>query len=301
MTQIQPRLLQQGDTVAIVSTARKISHEEIQPAIDLLKSWGLIPKIGKTIGKEYHQFSGTDIDRAEDFQDMLDDETVQAIWCARGGYGTVRIIDLLNFEQFKLHPKWIIGYSDVTALHLHVHNFGIRSIHATMPINISSNSTEAITSLKEVLFNGTYTLSFEGRKQNRQGNTNTQGIIIGGNLSIIYSMLGSNTSVDTTNKILFIEDLDEYLYHIDRMLMNMKRNGYFEKLRALVVGGMTDMHDNSIPFGKNVEAIILDILSEYDFPIYFNYPAGHIKNNTAIIFGSQGTINSSKNMVSLSF
>lgn len=301
MTQIQPRVLQKGDVVAIVSTARKISREEIKPAIDLLTSWGLVPKIGNTIGNECHQFSGTDIARAKDIQTMLDDEEVKAIWCARGGYGTIRIIDLLDFEQFKKQPKWIIGYSDVTVLHLHIHNMGIKSIHATMPINVKTNTPEALNSLKQVLFEGAYSLRYEDMSNSYNRLGIAQGTMIGGNLSIVYSVLGSKTSITTKNKILFIEDLDEYLYHIDRMLMNMKRNGYFEDLVGLVVGGMTDMHDNAIPFGKNAKEIILDVLKEYNFPICFDYPAGHIHNNTSLIFGTTTTLKVVANEVSVTF
>lgn len=302
MTQIQPRLLQKGDVVAIVSTARKISHEEIKPAINLLTSWGLIPKIGNTIGNEYHQFSGTDRERAKDIQTMLDDDEVKAIWCARGGYGTIRIIDLLDFKNFRKQPKWIIGYSDVTVLHLHVHNMGIQSIHATMPINVNANTPEALNSLKQTLFEGKYLVKYTNDTNNTYNRLGvTKGRIVGGNLSIIYSVLGSNTSVDTENKILFLEDLDEYLYHIDRMLMNMKRNGFFENLAGLVVGGMTDMHDNAIPYGKNAKEIILDVLKDYTFPICFDYPAGHIQNNITLLLGTPATLEVGVNEVLFSF
>lgn len=297
MTFIQPSLLKPGDTVAIVSTARKISKEALLPAVQLLKSWGLVTKIGATIEQEYHQFAGTSQFRADDFQAMLDAPEVKAIWCARGGYGTIKMLDRLNFENFKLHPKWIIGYSDVTVLHLHLHNLGFQSIHATMPINVASNTPEALESLKAALFTGSVSTTFN--KHLYKAKTHVKGPLIGGNLSMIYSVLGSNTAVNLEDKILFIEDLDEYLYHVDRMMMNLKRNGCFDKLKGLVVGGMTQMHDNTIAYGKSVEELIVSVLEEYDFPIYFQYPAGHLDNNTALLFGQEVTILTQENTVKL--
>ena len=290
---IQPAFLQKNDTVAIVSTARKITLDEIQPAIDLLKSWSLNVEIGKTIGLEENQFAGSDIERATDFQKMLDNPKIKAIWCARGGYGTVRIIDKLDFTKFKKHPKWIIGYSDVTVLHSHVHNLGFQTLHATMPINVESNTIEAISTLKSALFNDSISYKIASTKENKMGKA--EGVLVGGNLSMFYSLLGSETSINTKNKILFIEELDEYLYHIDRMLMNLKRNGYFNNLKGLIVGGMTDMHDNTIPFGKNVKEIVLDAVSEYNFPVVFDFPAGHLNDNRALFFGRKVKLEVGKN------
>lgn len=296
---IQPNFLKKGDTVGIVSTARKISFEEIQPAIDLLKSWGLNVIIGKTIGLSNYQFAGTDEQRTSDFQNMLDNTTVKAIWCARGGYGTIRIIDSLNFDAFLKHPKWIIGYSDITVLHSHLHQIGVKSIHATMPINVSKNTKRSLKSLKNSLFGSKTDQNTPFVKNNKLGKVN--GILVGGNLSILYSLLGSKSSIDTTTKILFIEELDEYRYHIDRMMIALKRNGYFNNLRGLIVGGMTQMHDNAIPFGKTAEEIILDALTEFDFPICFNYPAGHIDDNMALVLGSEIDLNVSKSRTQLKF
>jgi len=296
---IQPNFLKKGDTIGIVSTARKISLEDIQPAIDLLKSWGLNVIIGKTIGLSNYQFAGTDEQRTSDFQNMLDNTTVKAIWCARGGYGTIRIIDSLNFDAFIKHPKWIIGYSDITILHSHLHQIGVKSIHATMPINVSKNTKKSLKSLKNSLFGLKIDQNTPFVKNNKLGKVN--GILVGGNLSILYSLLGSKSSIDTTTKILFIEDLDEYRYHIDRMMIALKRNGYFNNLRGLIVGGMTQMHDNAIPFGKTAEEIILDVLTEFDFPICFNYPAGHIDDNMALVLGSEIELNVSKSRTQLKF
>ena len=296
---IQPNFLKKGDTVGIVSTARKISLEDIQPAIDLLKSWGLNVIIGKTIGLSNYQFAGTDEQRTSDFQNMLDNTTVKAIWCARGGYGTIRIIDSLNFDAFIKNPKWIIGYSDITVLHSHLHQIGVKSIHATMSINVSKNTKISLKSLKNSLFGLKIDQNTPFVKNNKLGKVN--GILVGGNLSILYSLLGSKSSIDTTTKILFIEDLDEYRYHIDRMMIALKRNGYFNNLRGLIVGGMTQMHDNAIPFGKTAEEIILDVLTEFDFPICFNYPAGHIDDNMALVLGSEIELNVSKKKTQLKF
>lgn len=280
---ITPKTLQESDTVGIVSTARKIYLDEIKPAIELLKSWDLKVKIGQTIGLEDHQFAGTDEQRAKDFQDMLDDEEVKAIWCARGGYGTVRIIDQLNFDKFKQSPKWIIGYSDVTVLLNHLNNLGYESLHATMPINVKKNSSEALQSLKDVLF--AKPLSYKIPSHEFNGKGKVDGELIGGNLSILYSQLGSKTALNTNDKILFVEDLDEYLYHVDRMMQNLKRNGYFDTLKGLIVGSMSDMNDNTIPFGKTAEEIVYDVCKDFDFPICFGFPSGHLDDNRALIFG----------------
>lgn len=280
---IQPDFLQKNDTVAIVSTARKITSEAIKPAIKLLKSWGLNIVIGETIGFEAHQLAGTDAQRTSDFQKMLDNPKIKAIWCARGGYGTVRVIDALDFTEFKKHPKWIIGYSDVTVLHSHINNLGFATLHATMPLDVEKNTKKALISLKKCLFGEVISYEIEASKENKQGKC--CGELVGGNLSMFYSLLGSKTSINTANKILFIEDLDEYLYHIDRMLMNLKRNGYFDNLKGLIVGGMTIMHDNTIPFGKNAKEIILDVVSEFNFPIVFDFPGGHLKDNRALVLG----------------
>jgi len=280
---IQPPYLQKNDTVAIVSTARKISFEEIKPAIKLLESWGLKVLIGDTIGLEENQFAGSDIRRTQDFQKMLDNPKIKAIWCARGGYGTVKIIDDLDFSKFNKHPKWIVGFSDITVLHSHIHNLGFETLHATMPLDVSKSTKESLISLKKSLFGEDLSYEIRSSEENKIGVAS--GRLIGGNLSILYSLLGSKSTINTDGKILFIEDLDEYLYHLDRMLMNLKRNGYFTNLKGLIVGGMTQMHDNAIPFGKNAKEIILESVSEYNFPVVFDFPAGHLDDNKALILG----------------
>ena len=280
-----PPYLKKGDTIAIVAPARKIAKEELQFAIDTFKKWGLKVVLGKNLLKTHHQFSGTDEQRTADLQQALDDKNISAVISARGGYGTLRIIDRLNFSKFKKNPKWIIGYSDITVLHSHIqNNFGIQTIHGTMPINFSKNE-EAVESLRKALFGEPLSYSFPKNKLNRKGNC--KGELIGGNLSLLYALCGSSSDIDTKGKILFIEDLDEYLYHIDRMMLNLKRSGKLKNLAGLVVGGMTDMKDNTIPFGKNAEEIILDAVKEYKFPVYFGFPAGHIERNLALKLGSK--------------
>lgn len=303
---ITPNTLQKGDTIAIVSTARKLKKEELQPALKILESWGLKAVLGKTIGAEENQFAGNEELRAEDFQQMLDNPNIKAIWCARGGYGTVKMIDMLDFSEFQKNPKWIIGYSDVTVLHSHIHNLGIETLHAQMCLDIENKTEEARESIRKVLFEQEYSIAFNVNTYNKtfqqkQQLSSIQSKIVGGNLSVLYSLCGSSSAINTDGKILFIEDLDEYLYHIDRMMMNLKRNGVFKNLKALIVGGMTDMHDNRIPFGKTAEEIILDAVKDYNYPVFFNFPAGHIKDNQALIFGREVKLISENDQVILNF
>jgi len=295
----QPQSLQQGDLVAIVTTARKIDRAEIQKAIELLESWGLNAVVGKTIGKADHQFGGTDAARVTDFQEVMDNDAVKAIWCARGGYGTVRIIDALDFSKFSMNPKWVVGFSDVTALHSHIHNLRIQTIHGLMPITVESSTPEAIISLKNTLFGNTVKHEVPCESQNKYGKG--EGELVGGNLSMLYSLLGSESAIKTDGKILFIEDLDEYLYHIDRMMINLKRNGYFNNLKGLIIGGMTKMNDNTIPFGKTAEEIIIDTIKEFGFPVCFNFPAGHLKDNRALVFGRSVEFDVQKEGTTLQF
>ena len=296
---IQPPALQRGDTVAIIATARKITRKDIQPAIDLLEQWGLNAVVGRTIGLDNHQFAGTDNDRARDLQQALDDYAIKAIWCARGGYGTVRIIDTIDFSTFKKNPKWLLGFSDVTALHSHIHNLGIQTLHSIMPITVDGNTPEALESLHKALFCEPINYRTPSSEFNRVGKAS--GELVGGNLSMLYSILGSKSAIKTDDKILFLEDLDEYLYHVDRMMMNLKRNGYFDNLKGLIVGGMTKMNDNTIPFGKNALEIIVDNTKEYDFPICFNFPAGHLKDNRTLYLGKKVELTVTENGVELHF
>jgi muramoyltetrapeptide carboxypeptidase len=285
---ITPPYLQKGDTVAIVSTARKNIDDNLKPTINLLEGWGLKVKMGNTIGLDYYQLAGTDEQRAADFQEQLDNPNIKAIWCVRGGYGTVKIIDKLDFTKFKQNPKWIIGFSDVTVLHSHLNRIGIESIHGTMPVSIARATDEAKNSLCSVLFGDKLLYTLECDALNHNGIA--KGELVGGNLSILYSLLGSESAIDCEDKILFIEDLDEYLYHVDRMMMNLKRNGCLSSLKGIIVGAMTDMKDNDIPWGRNALEIIEDTVKGLNIPIIYNFPAGHIRDNRALIFGRQVSI-----------
>ena len=282
---IIPPFLKAGDTVALVCTARKFFPEDAKPAIDLLESWGLNVKLGTTIGLDNFQLGGTDSERAADFQAQLDDENVKAIWCARGGYGTVRIIDSLDFTNFKQHPKWIMGFSDVTVLHSQLNVERVASLHSIMPFTVPTAPEEVKETLRQALFGET--ISYVIPSKSYDVNGTASGELVGGNISILYSLLGSKSSIETKDKILFIEDLDEYLYHIDRMMYNLKRNGYFEHVKGIIVGSMTDMHDNEIPFGQNEVQIITEIAKDLSIPIAFQFPAGHQKDNRTLILGKQ--------------
>lgn len=281
---IIPPYLKKGDTIAIVATARKNIDDNLKPAISWLKKWGLEVVIGSTIGLDNNQLAGTDEQRAADFQTQLDNPNIKAIWCVRGGYGTVRIIDLLDFTKFKQSPKWIVGFSDVTVLHSHLNTMGYQSIHGIMPVS-SKASEEAKETLRKALFGEHIEYKLPCENMNRLGTA--KGELVGGNLSILYSLFGSPSAIDCSDKILFIEDLDEYLYHIDRMMMNLKRNGCLESLKGIIVGGMTKMNDNDIPWGKDALQIIDDVTKTYKIPIIYNFPAGHLADNRALIFGKQ--------------
>ena len=285
---ITPTYLQKGDTVAIVSTARKNIDDNLKPTIDLLEGWGLIVNLGKSIGLDYYQLAGTDEQRTADFQEQMDNPNIKAIWCVRGGYGTVKIIDNLDFTKFKQNPKWIIGFSDVTVLHGHLNRIGIESLHATMPVAIPRATDEAKNSLCAALFGEKLQYTLECDALNHKGKA--KGELVGGNLSILYSLLGSESAIDCADKILFIEDLDEYLYHVYRMMMNLKRNGCLQSLKGIIVGAMTEMKDNEIPWGRNALEIIEDNVKGLNIPIIYNFPAGHIRDNRALIFGRQVSI-----------
>ncbi|MBI4947421.1 MAG: LD-carboxypeptidase [Bacteroidetes bacterium] len=283
-----PPYLKKGDKIGIAAPARKISKEEIQFAVDTFEKWGLEVVLGKNLFGIKHQYSGSDEQRTEDLQKMLDDNSIKAIISARGGYGTLRIIDELDFKKFQETPKWIIGYSDITVLHSHIHqNFEIETLHATMPINFSKDE-ESVESLRKNLFAEEIVYKIGPQPLNRKGNA--EGELVGGNLSLLYALKGSKSGISTSGKILFIEDLDEYLYHIDRMIISLKRSGMFSHLAGLIVGGMTDMKDNSVPFGKTAEQIISDVVKEFDYPVCFGFPAGHAQKNLALLFGRRAKL-----------
>lgn len=284
--------LQKGDKITVVATARKVSYEELQFAKSFFTSWGLDVNYGKTIGTEKDQYSGTDEQRLADFQDALDDTTCKAIMVARGGYGTTRIVDQIDFRKFSKHPKWICGFSDVTVLHSHLQAlYGIPTIHSAMPINFRSDDDlelPAADTLRKALFGEKLLYRTDHHVLNKFGKTEAE--LVGGNLSMLYSLSGTQSDMQTDGKILLLEDLDEYLYHLDRMIQQLKRSGKLENLEALIIGGMTEMKDNKIPFGKSPEEIILDAVSEYAYPVCFNFPLGHQDDNRAVRLGMKAKL-----------
>lgn len=278
-----PKYLKKGDKIGIVAPARSISKEEIQFSIDTFKRWGLQVVLGNNLFGTENQYSGSDEQRAKDLQKMLDDSSIKAIISARGGYGTLRIIDKLDFKKFLNNPKWIIGYSDITVLHSHIHqNFEVETLHAVMPIHFKRDA-ESVEALKKALFGEKPAYLIPPHALNRKGVA--EGVLVGGNLSLLYALKGSKSGISTSGKILFIEDIDEYLYHIDRMIISLKRAGKLSNLKGLIVGGMTDMKDNKTPFGKTVERIISDAVKEFEYPVCFGFPAGHTEKNLALSLG----------------
>jgi muramoyltetrapeptide carboxypeptidase len=289
---ITPAYLKEHDKVAIVAPARKVSRDELEPAIKILNSWGLDIIPGKNLFGSFHQFSGTDEERAFDVQQMMDDPSIKALFCARGGYGTVRIIDKLDFRQFAMDPKWLIGFSDLTVLHSHIQShFSIETLHAEMLVSMGRADVTADTleSLRKALFGENINYETPGFYLNRKGRG--EGILTGGNLSLLCSLAGTPSDIDTSGKILLIEDLDEYLYHIDRMMMNLKRSGKLERLAGLIVGNMNDMKDNDVPFGMTAYEIIADAVASYDYPVCFGFPSGHAGDNYAMILGRKIILN----------
>jgi muramoyltetrapeptide carboxypeptidase len=285
---IQPDYLKAGDTVAIVAPSGILNNreKEVNQAKELLKSWGLNVTIGEHVFKKANHFAGTDDERAEDFQNALDNPNIKAIWCARGGYGTVRVLDKLDYTRYKAHPKWVIGYSDITAIHNQLNNEGSESIHALMCTSLTDDLADienTVSTFKAAIFGESLSYTIKGSNYNKTGTT--YGKLVGGNLTLLHTMLGSKTSIDTSDKILFIEEIGEYKYHIDRMLQSLQRAGYFENCKGLIVGNMSKMRRNTTPWGTSVQQLILDVMADYDFPILFDFPAGHEKDNRALILG----------------
>ncbi len=279
-----PPSLQKGDLIAFASPARSISSEELQTAIQFFEEKGYKVRLDIEVNAVFNQFAGDDEKRKAHFQSLLDDEQVKAIICSRGGYGSLRIIDKIDFKHFEKNLKWIVGYSDITVFHAHLlAQCSTESIHASMPVNFSTNSPEALSSLIDCLEGKSTDYLIKQHALNRSGKAT--GRLIGGNLSLLYSLQGSGSFPDSSGNILFLEDLDEYLYHIDRMVLSLKRGGLFDAITGLIVGGMTEMKDNAKPFGKTAEEIILEHVGEYDFPVCFGFPAGHIDDNRALIMG----------------
>lgn len=286
---IKPTYLKKGDAIMIVAPAGFVNDStEIDPGIELAKSWGLEVIVGKNAFKKHNHFAGTDDERQSDLQLALDNKNIKAIWCSRGGYGTIRIIDQIDFTAFKKNPKWVVGFSDITTLHSTIHNLGIASIHATMPGGMIRASYEAKQTLYKALFGFSYGFEIQTNALNKKGNA--KGILIGGNLSILNSMIGSVSEVNLYDKILFIEDVGENLYRVDRMMYTLKRTGALNNLKGIIVGDFDYDIEKDTLFGGTHREIILNAVKEYDYPVLFDFPAGHIRDNRALIFGKEITI-----------
>jgi len=278
-----PPFLQTGAIAGFSAPARKITEVELAPALKTIRSFGLKPIVDQMLFAASDQFAGDDAHRAQLLQRLLDEPEVKVVFFVRGGYGSLRIIDQLDFTAFSKNPKWLVGYSDITVLHARLQQLGFESLHATMPINFGENTPDAISSLLMTLKGIAPAYQFNSHPLNRQGEVVAE--VVGGNLSTLFSLLGSETFPETAGKILFLEDLDEYLYHIDRMMMAIKRAGKLSHLAGLIVGGMTKMNDNTVPFGLSANEIIAQHVESFDFPICFDFPAGHFTDNRALILG----------------
>jgi len=297
-----PPFLQPGDKIGIVAPASCIRYDDILPGISLLRDqWKLKVVEGKTLKSAYNQFSATDTDRLEDLQKMLDDPSIKAIIAARGGYGCSRIIDKLDFTNFIKSPKWIVGFSDLTVILSQLHQLGWAGIHAPMVKSMMLEGAEkAAESLRQILFGELPGYSVAPHPFNKTGSVVAE--LVGGNLCILAHLIGSSTQIDTEGKILFIEDVNEYLYNLDRMMIQLKRAGKLSHLAGLIVGQFTDMRDNASPaFGKTAYEIIQEHIAEYDYPVSFDFPVGHVADNRAIGVGLNAYLDINKDGVELHF
>ena len=308
---ISPPSLHAGDTIAIIPTARAITAEELRDGITLAESWGLKVRQGIGIGRKHFQQAGTDAERAADLQAAIYDPAVKAIWCARGGYGTIRIMDRVDLSPLERNPKWIIGFSDITVLHNALHHVGVASLHAQMPFAIGNKTEDCRESLRRALMTSewsmansewvSYPFTNDHSPFTRAGSC--EGVLIGGNLSILYAMRGTPYDMDPAGKILFLEDLDELRYHMDRMIQNLKHGGWFRDLAGLVVGGLSDMRDKNPedPFGMEAEQMIAEAVAPYGYPVCYGFPAGHIADNRALVMGAKAKLSVTANGATLSF
>ena len=297
-----PPYLQKGNTIGITCPAGYMAKDKAQTCIETLQQWGFEVMVGKTLGSSsVNYFSGTDEERLNEFQAMLDDDSINAILCGRGGYGVSRIIDQLDFTRFKKKPKWIIGYSDITVLHAHIYsNFKTASIHAPMAaaFNNGENRNEYIESLHKAIIGKKANYKCAAHPFNKLGTAT--GELVGGNLSLLAHLVGTPSDIQTKNKILFIEDIGELIYSTDRMLYQLKRSGKLDNLAGLIIGGFTDVKDTERPFGKTIEEVINDVVKEYDYPVCFNFPVSHSKENYALKVGASYELKTGRKIAQLS-
>ncbi len=296
---IIPPFLKPGDKVAVIACSRKVSGTELAVGLETLVKWGLQPVKGRNLFAVDRQWAGTDEQRAEDLQWAIDDQNIKAVFFARGGNGIIRIIDKVDFSKLKTSPKWVVGYSDVTIIHSHLHKLlNMASLHAVMLAAYPKNG-EAVESIRASLFGEKIQYEFAVNKLNRPGKAS--GFLTGGNISLLHTLSATPEDIDTKGKILFIEDLDENLHHLDRMMIHLKRSGKLVGLAGLVVGGLNDMKDDAIPFGLSPEEIVYDAVKEYKYPVCFDFPAGHIDRNLGLIFGKEVILDVNLNKCSLLF
>jgi len=290
LKKIQPPFLKEGDEVAIISPSYCIDEKILVEAGTFLEKWGLRVHIGRNASKRDGPFAGSDAERLSDLQEMTNDRDIKAVLCSRGGYGLSRIIDKVDFSVLNTNPKWYSGFSDITVLHLWLNKVcGIMTVHGEMPLNFNNaeKSNQNFVTLKKALFGEPLSHEWKGNFFNPR---NVGGEVTGGNLSLIYSLSGTKAEIFTKGKILIIEDIREYYYHLDRMLTSLKLSGKLEGLSALIIGGMTKMEDAKVPWGKDVEGTILGIVSEFNYPVLFNFPAGHIADNRAFYIGKEARL-----------
>jgi len=295
-----PPYLKKGDTIGIVCPAGYMPAAKAQTCIETFQQWGLKVSVGKTLGSQFNYFSGTDEERLQDLQQMLDDKNINAIFCGRGGYGLSRIIDQLDLSKFKRNPKWIIGYSDVTILHAHLYtSIKTASLHSPMAsaFNDGGAENEFVQSLRKAITGKKINYNCAAHLLNKKGIA--EGELIGGNLSLVCHLIGSVDEFDTRNKILFLEDVGEYIYNIDRMFMQLKRANKLDKLAGLIIGGLTEMKDTTIPFGQNIHDLILDKVAVYNYPVCFDFPVSHSERNYALKIGVKHLLNVSTKKVLL--